>query len=68
MQDDRDAAKFTTGCGLETTDSLDRAIGTGVALRRHAWMQSTGFSSDVQSSLMDMPFDNPADGSRLFGD
>ena len=64
MMDGREAAKFTIRCGLDTTDSLGRDIASSVALRRHAWLRSTGFSGDVQASLMDMPFD----GSCLFGD
>ncbi|KAJ1198716.1 hypothetical protein NDU88_002555 [Pleurodeles waltl] len=64
VKDGRDAAKFTIRCGLDTTDSLGRAISSSVALRRHAWLRSTGFSGDVQPNLMDMPFD----GSRLFGE
>ncbi|KAJ1087665.1 hypothetical protein NDU88_000832 [Pleurodeles waltl] len=64
VADWRDAAKLTIRCGLDTTDSLGRSVATTVALRRHAWLRTSGFSGDVQQSLMDMPFD----GTRLFGD
>ena len=64
VMDRRDAVKFTVRCGLETTDSLGRVIASSVALHHHAWLRSTGFSGDVQASLMDMPFD----GSHLFGE
>ncbi|KAJ1097794.1 hypothetical protein NDU88_002911 [Pleurodeles waltl] len=37
--------------GLEATLTL----GTAVATRRKAWLRSSGFSSDVQSTLLDLP-------------
>ncbi|KAJ1135527.1 hypothetical protein NDU88_001966 [Pleurodeles waltl] len=58
------AAQQIIQSGLDTTDSIARAMGTSVAMRRHAWLRSSGFSSDVQSTLMDLPFD----GEKLFGD
>ena len=35
-----------------------------MVLRRHAWISSYGFSSNVHASLMDMPFD----GTLILGD
>lgn len=64
LAEGRDAAKFAIWCGLDSTDSLGKASSTSVAMRRYAWLRSTGFSGDVQSTLLDMPFD----GRRLFGD
>ncbi|KAJ1083122.1 hypothetical protein NDU88_003282 [Pleurodeles waltl] len=64
ITDGRDGAKFMIRCGLDTTDSLGRLVASAVALRRYAWLRTSGFSGDVQQSLMDMPFD----GTRLFGD
>ncbi|KAJ1164636.1 hypothetical protein NDU88_005071 [Pleurodeles waltl] len=36
---------------------------TSIATRRHAWLQSSGFSSDVQTTLLYLLFD----GDKLFG-
>ncbi|XP_069072115.1 uncharacterized protein [Pleurodeles waltl] len=44
--------------------SLGRSVATTVALRHHACLGTSGFSLEVQQTLMDMPFD----GSRLCGD
>ncbi|KAJ1214845.1 hypothetical protein NDU88_002456 [Pleurodeles waltl] len=49
--------------GLDTTDSVARAMGTTVVERRQAWLRNSGFSADVQSTLLDLPFD----GDKLFG-
>ncbi|KAJ1116790.1 hypothetical protein NDU88_004996 [Pleurodeles waltl] len=49
--------------GLDTTDSVARAMGTTVVARRQAWLRNSGFSADVQSTLLDLPFD----GDKLFG-
>ncbi|KAJ1099793.1 hypothetical protein NDU88_004888 [Pleurodeles waltl] len=38
-------------------------MGTAVVARRQAWLRNSGFSSDVQSTLLDLPFD----GDKLFG-
>ncbi|KAJ1120280.1 hypothetical protein NDU88_008454 [Pleurodeles waltl] len=48
---------------LDTTDSVARAMGTCIATRRHAWLRTSRFSSDVQATLLDLPFD----GDKLFG-
>ncbi|KAJ1187211.1 hypothetical protein NDU88_003990 [Pleurodeles waltl] len=57
------AATQVIQSGLDTSDSVARAMGTAVAARRQAWLRSSGFSSDVQSTLLDLPFD----GDKLFG-
>ncbi|KAJ1110107.1 hypothetical protein NDU88_007462 [Pleurodeles waltl] len=48
---------------LDTSDSVARAMGTSIVLRCQAWLRSSGFSSDVQATLLDLPFD----GEKLFG-
>ena len=48
---------------LNTADSVARAMGTSVSMRRQAWLRGSGFSADVQSTLMGLP----VDGSKLFG-
>ena len=53
-----DEAKYTIRCGLDTTASRGRAIGTSIALCSHALMRSTDFSGGVLSNLMDIPFDS----------
>ena len=63
VKEGRDTSKFAKSCGLDTTDCVGRAMASSVALRRHAWLRSTGFSGDIQSNLADMPLD----GAHLFG-
>ncbi|KAJ1135717.1 hypothetical protein NDU88_002152 [Pleurodeles waltl] len=63
VSDAQAAATQVIQSGLDTTDSVARAMGTAVATRRQAWLRSSGFSSDVQSILLDLPFD----GDKLFG-
>ena len=53
----QDTVMSTIQCEVDITDSLGSAISTKVALHRHTWLRSTGFSGDVQAALMDMPFD-----------
>ncbi|KAJ1210644.1 hypothetical protein NDU88_006006 [Pleurodeles waltl] len=57
------AATQVIQSGLDTTDSVARAMGTSNATRRQAWLRTSGFSSDVQAMLLDLPFD----GAKLFG-
>ncbi|KAJ1130837.1 hypothetical protein NDU88_009184 [Pleurodeles waltl] len=64
IADGRDAAKFIIRCGLDMTNSLGRLVASTVRLRRHTWLKTSGFSGDVQQTLMDMPFD----ATCLFGD
>ena len=59
-----DTSKFTIRCSLNTADCVGRAMASSVALRRHAWLRTTGFSGDVQANLVDMPFD----GAHFFGE
>ncbi|KAJ1150323.1 hypothetical protein NDU88_003117 [Pleurodeles waltl] len=63
LSDARVAATQVIQTGLDTTDSIARAMGTSVASRRHVWLRTSGFSTDVQSMLLDLPFD----GAKLFG-
>ena len=42
--------------GLDTADSIVRSMGSSVAMRRQAWLRGSGFSTDLQSALMDLPF------------
>lgn len=51
--DGRDVAKFAICCGLNMTDSLGRAISSIVAVQPHTWLRTSGFSGDVQTSLID---------------
>ncbi|KAJ1109751.1 hypothetical protein NDU88_007110 [Pleurodeles waltl] len=63
VSDAQAAATQVIQSGLDTTDSVARAMGPAVATRRQAWLRRSGFSSDVQSTLLDLPFD----GDKLFG-
>ncbi|KAJ1095605.1 hypothetical protein NDU88_000764 [Pleurodeles waltl] len=63
VSDAQAAATQIIQAGLDTTDSVARAMGTTVVARRQAWLRNSGFSADVQSTLLDLPFD----GDKLFG-
>ncbi|KAJ1085596.1 hypothetical protein NDU88_005726 [Pleurodeles waltl] len=63
VSDAQAAATQIIQSGLDTTDSVARAMGTAVVARRQAWLRNSGFSADVQSTLLDLPFD----GDKLFG-
>ncbi|KAJ1112338.1 hypothetical protein NDU88_000606 [Pleurodeles waltl] len=63
FSDAQAAATQIIQSGLDTTDSVARAMGTAVVARRQAWLRNSGFSADVQSTLLDLPFD----GDKLFG-
>ncbi|KAJ1152752.1 hypothetical protein NDU88_005527 [Pleurodeles waltl] len=63
VSDAQAAATQIIQTGLDTTDSVARAMGTTVVERRQAWLRNSGFSADVQSTLLDLPFD----GDKLFG-
>ncbi|KAJ1131499.1 hypothetical protein NDU88_009835 [Pleurodeles waltl] len=63
VSDAQAAATQIIQSGLDTTDSVARAMGTTVVARRQAWLRNSGFSADVQSTLLDLPFD----GDKLFG-
>ncbi|KAJ1217777.1 hypothetical protein NDU88_005369 [Pleurodeles waltl] len=63
VSDAQAAATQIIQTGLDTTDSVARAMGTTVVERRQAWLRNSGFSTDVQSTLLDLPFD----GDKLFG-
>ncbi|KAJ1184897.1 hypothetical protein NDU88_001694 [Pleurodeles waltl] len=63
LADAQVAAAQVIQSGLDTSDSVARAMGTSIATRQHAWLRSSGFSPDVQATLLDLPFD----GDKLFG-
>ncbi|KAJ1086659.1 hypothetical protein NDU88_006775 [Pleurodeles waltl] len=63
VSDAQAAATQIIQTGLDTTDSVARTMGTTVVERRQAWLRNSGFSADVQSTLLDLPFD----GDKLFG-
>lgn len=44
-------------CALDAADTAARAINTSVLLRRHAWLRISGFKQEVQSSILNQPFD-----------
>ncbi|KAJ1209616.1 hypothetical protein NDU88_004990 [Pleurodeles waltl] len=57
FSDAQAAAQQIIQSSLDTTDSIARAMRTSVATRRHAWLRSSGFSSDVQTTILDLLFD-----------
>ncbi|XP_078541450.1 uncharacterized protein LOC144826855 [Lissotriton helveticus] len=50
-------------CALDAADTAARSINTSIMLRRHAWLRVSGFKQEVQTSLLNQPFD----GKTLFG-
>ncbi|XP_069061949.1 phosducin-like protein 2 [Pleurodeles waltl] len=64
LSDAQAAAKQIDQSGLDSTDSVARALGASIATRRDAWLRSSGFSSDGQTTLLNLPFDE----EKLFGD
>ncbi|KAJ1125992.1 hypothetical protein NDU88_004405 [Pleurodeles waltl] len=63
LADAQAAATQVIQSGLDTLDSVARAMGTTIVSRRQSWLRSSGFSSDVQATLLDLPFH----GEKLFG-
>ncbi|KAJ1208811.1 hypothetical protein NDU88_004194 [Pleurodeles waltl] len=59
VKDGGDAAKFTIRCGLDATASLGRSVATTVALRRHAWLRTSGFSGMSNSHSWTCPLMAP---------
>lgn len=64
LADTQAAARQVIQSGLDTVDSVARVMGSSVVSRRQAWLKSSGFSPDVQATLLDLPFN----GSGLFGE
>ncbi|XP_078540272.1 uncharacterized protein LOC144825355 [Lissotriton helveticus] len=50
-------------CALDAADTAARSINTSIMLRRHAWLKISGFKQEVQTSLLNQPFDE----KTLFG-
>ncbi|XP_078502429.1 uncharacterized protein LOC144756499 [Lissotriton helveticus] len=50
-------------CALDAADTAARSINTSIMLRRHAWLRVSGFKQEVQTALLNQPFD----GKTLFG-
>ncbi|XP_078502523.1 uncharacterized protein LOC144757755 [Lissotriton helveticus] len=50
-------------CALDAADTAARSINTSVMLRRHAWLRISGFKQEVQTALLNKPFDQ----KTLFG-
>lgn len=50
-------------CSLDAADTSARPVNTSVLLRRHAWLRISGFKPEVQTSILNTPFDK----EHLFG-
>ncbi|XP_078526649.1 uncharacterized protein LOC144799283 [Lissotriton helveticus] len=50
-------------CALDAADTAARSINTSIMIRRHAWLRVSGFKQEVQTSLLNQPFDE----KTLFG-
>ncbi|XP_078540004.1 uncharacterized protein LOC144824913 [Lissotriton helveticus] len=50
-------------CALDAADTASRANNTSVLLRRHAWLRISGSKPEVQSAILNRPFDE----QHLFG-
>lgn len=50
-------------CALDAADTAFRAINNSVLLRRHAWLRISRFKPEVQTTILNQPFDQ----EHLFG-
>lgn len=50
-------------CALDAADTAARTVNTSVLPRRHAWLRVSGFKPEVQTSILNQPFDK----EHLFG-
>ncbi|KAJ1214252.1 hypothetical protein NDU88_001877 [Pleurodeles waltl] len=49
---------------LDSADTAARTVNTAVTIRRHAWLQSSGFKPEIQQAVLKMPFNHQ---QQLFG-
>lgn len=50
-------AKTFLHAAVDAADIASRKMATSVVMRRESWLQSLGFSWEVQSTIEDLPFD-----------
>ncbi|KAJ1172555.1 hypothetical protein NDU88_004400 [Pleurodeles waltl] len=48
---------------LDSAGTAARTVNTAVTIRRHAWLQSSGFKPEIQQAVLNMPFNQ----EQLFG-
>ena len=48
---------FIIDAGMDATNAAFRQLAGGAVLRRQGWLKSTAFRPEVQSKILDMPFD-----------
>ncbi|XP_078533227.1 uncharacterized protein LOC144819101 [Lissotriton helveticus] len=63
IQEGKNITNTSIRCALDAADTASRAVNTSVLLRRHAWLRISGFKPEVQSAILNQPFDE----QYLFG-
>ncbi|XP_078520384.1 uncharacterized protein LOC144785248 [Lissotriton helveticus] len=63
LQEGKIITNASIKCALDAADTAARSINTSIMLRRHAWLRVSGFKQEVQTSLLNQPFDE----KTLFG-
>ncbi|XP_078520386.1 uncharacterized protein LOC144785252 [Lissotriton helveticus] len=63
IQEGKVSTNTSIRCALDAADTASRAVNTSVLLRRHSWLRISGFKSEVQSAILNQPFDE----QHLFG-
>lgn len=63
LQEGEVASDHAITVATDIADTGFRQLGNGVCLRRRGWLKATDFRQDVQTRVLDMPFD----GNNLFG-
>ena len=61
--DGEQASSALIDASMDASSCAFRQIGNAAVMRRYGWLKSTTFRPEVQSRIMDMPFD----GSNVFG-
>ncbi|XP_078502558.1 uncharacterized protein LOC144758005 [Lissotriton helveticus] len=63
IQEGKRISNASIKCALDAADTASRAINTSVLLRRHAWLRISGFKQEVQTTVLNQPFNQ----QQLFG-
>ncbi|XP_069499391.1 nucleolar and coiled-body phosphoprotein 1-like [Ambystoma mexicanum] len=63
LQEGEVASDHAITVATDIADTGFRQLGNGVCLRQRGWLRATDFRQDVQTRVLDMPFD----GNNLFG-
>ncbi|XP_078526618.1 uncharacterized protein LOC144799223 [Lissotriton helveticus] len=57
IQEGKNITNTTIRYALDAADTASGTVNTRVLLRRHAWLRISGFKPEVQSAILNQPFD-----------